>query len=218
MKIQIGRDIEKFIKSKINRLFINKNDFTIISNNCWGTFIYKKFGISYQSPFVNLVIFAPDYIDLLENFSIDLLKKISFIEHKNSKHKDELVCLGIYESDYPIGILDNKYELHFIHYPSKQDAQEKWLRRVGRINRNRLIFKFSDGDKFESSMAKRFDDLKFKNKVCFTANEFKSLDSVKTLEKFKGSKRVCDEWKNSKKEFDVTKFINEMSENEDLNI
>ncbi len=216
MRIEIGRKIEKYIKAKINRLLINKDDFTIVSNNCWGTFIYKKFGIPYQSPFVNLVIFAPDYIELLENFSIETLNKLSFIEHKDSRHKEELMCLSIYDIDYPIGILDNKYELHFLHYPSKEDAQDKWLRRVKRMNLDKLIFKFSDGDKFESSMAKRFDDLKYKNKVCFVAQEFQDLPSVITLDKFRGSNRVRDEWKHSDKEFDVVKFINAIKTNEEL--
>ena len=216
MRIEIGRKIEKYIKAKINRLLINKDDFTIVSNNCWGTFIYKKFGIPYQSPFVNLVIFAPDYIELLENFSIETLNKLSFIEHKDSRHKEELMCLSIYDIDYPIGILDNKYELHFLHYPSKEDAQDKWLRRVKRMNLDKLIFKFSDGDKFENSMAKRFDNLKFKNKVCFVAQEFQDLPSVITLDKFRGSKRVHDEWKHSDKQFDVVKFINTMKTNEAL--
>lgn len=216
MRIEIGRKVEKFIKSKINRLLINKDDFTIISNNCWGTFIYKKYGISYQSPFVNLVIFAPDYIELLENFSIQILNKLTFINHEDSKHKEELISLGIYQHGYPIGVLDNKYELHFIHYPSENDARDKWHRRVKRINVNKLIFKFSDGDKFEHDMAKRFDDLKFKNKVCFVASKHPDLKSVITLEKFHGRKRVHDEWKNSKKEFDVNKFINNIEINEDI--
>lgn len=216
MRIEIGRNIEKFVKSKINRLFINKDDFSIISNNCWGTFIYKKYGLSYQSPFVNLVVFAPDYMDLLENFSIETLNKLTFIKHEDSKHKEELICLGIYQHGYPIGILDKKYELHFIHYPSENDARDKWLRRVQRININKLIFKFSDGDKFEHSMAKRFDDLKFKNKVCFLASEHPDLKSIVTLDKFRGTPRVYDEWKNSKKEFDVKKFINNIAINEDI--
>lgn len=210
MRIKIARDFEKYIKGKVNRLLLKRDDFTIVSNNCWGTFIYKKFGLNYQSPFINLVIFAPDYIELLENFSLEVLQKISFIEHKKSKHKEELISLGIYESDYPIGILDNKYELHFLHYNSQSDAKEKWLRRVGRINFDNLIFKFSDGDKFEDSMAERFNSLKFKNKVCFTSKEFKELESVIYLERFKSSSRVRDEWKVSKKEFDVVTFLNNL--------
>ncbi|WP_207562605.1 DUF1919 domain-containing protein [Sulfurimonas aquatica] len=216
MKIKFARNIEKYIKSKINRLFINKDDFTIISNNCWGTFIYKKYAIPYQSPFVNLVVFAPDYIELLENFSLEVLHKLSFIEHKDSKHKDELINIGIYETNYPIGILDNKYELHFIHYESKEDAENKWRKRIERINLNKLIFKFSDGDKFESSMAARFDKLKFRNKVCFTSEEYKGLNSVITLKKFKNKGRVRDEWKNSRKEFNPTVFINNIIVNDDL--
>lgn len=210
MRIKIARDFEKYIKGKVNRLLLKRDDFTIVSNNCWGTFIYKKFGLNYQSPFINLVIFAPDYIELLEDFSLEVLQKISFIEHKKSKHKEELISLGIYESDYPIGILDNKYELHFLHYNSQSDAKEKWLRRVGRINFDNLIFKFSDGDKFEDSMAERFNSLKFKNKVCFTSKEFKELESVIYLERFKSSSRVRDEWKVTKKEFDVVTFLNNL--------
>lgn len=68
MRIEFIRNIERYIKAKINRSLINKDDFTIISNNCWGTFIYKKYALPYKSPFVNLVVFAPDYIELLEKF------------------------------------------------------------------------------------------------------------------------------------------------------
>lgn len=217
MRIEIGRRVEKYIKAKINRNFINKDDFTIIANNCWGTFIYKKYGIPYQTPFVNLMLFAPDYIEMVENFSLVLLEKLSFIPHEASKHKDELIKLGIYQGEYPIGILDGKYELHFIHYTSKEDAKEKWFRRLERINSDKLIFKFSDGDKFEPEMAERFDRLPYANKVCFSAAEFPELKSVVSLEKFRGKPRVHDEWKNTtKKEFDVAKFINNMKTNENI--
>lgn len=216
MRIEIGRKIEKYFKAKINRLFINKTDFTIISNNCWGTFVYKKFGLEYGSPFVNLVVFAPDYIDLLENFSLELMRQLSFTTHENSKYKDELIRLGLYEQEYPIGILDGRYELHFIHYHSERDAREKWLKRVERMNLKRIIVKFSDGDLFEESMAERFENLAFKNKIAFVAKEFSESPSFVTLEKFRGEERVRDEWKHSSKEFNLASFINNMQENEGL--
>jgi uncharacterized protein (DUF1919 family) len=43
-----------------------EKDFTIISDNCWGGFAYKYFGLKYTSPFVGLVIFPSDYIMLLK--------------------------------------------------------------------------------------------------------------------------------------------------------
>lgn len=216
MRIEIGRKIEKYIKAKINYLFIDKDDFTIIANNCWGTFIYKKFGIPYKSPFINLMFFAPDYIEFLENFSLELLEKLTFIDQKDSKHKDELIRLGIFNGDYPVGLLDGKYEMHFLHYRTEEDARDKWFRRLKRINPKKLIFKFSDGDKFEPSMAKRFDALPFKNKVLFCAAEFPEIDSAITLEKFRGKDRVHDEWKNASKEFNAANYINNMHENEDI--
>ena len=49
---------------------------TIISNNCWGGFVYQKFNLQYRTPFVGLFIFAPDYIELLENFDTLIEKKM----------------------------------------------------------------------------------------------------------------------------------------------
>lgn len=210
MRIEIGRNIEKYIKSRIKRFFINQDDFTIVSNNCWGTFIYKKFGLPYNSPFVNMFIFSPDYIELLENFSFEILKKLSFIDRENSKYKEELIKLGFYDLKYPIGILDNRYEIHFLHYKFEEDARDKWMSRLQRMNFDKLIFKFSEDYNFENAMAKQFDDLNFKNKICFTTKKHDSLKSIISLKKFLGTDKVYDEWKHSDKEFDDIKFINNL--------
>lgn len=210
MRIKIVRNIEVYIKSKVNRLRINKDDFSIISNNCWGTFIYKKFGLPYQSPFVNLFIFAPDYIKLLENFSPDLLDTLTFIQKDESKYKKELIELNIYKDQYPIGLLDGNIELHFLHYVTKEDALNKWKRRCKKINYDRLIFKFSDGDNCEDKHIKAFDKFSFKNKVCFTSKPFNSYKSVIFIEKYKHESRVRDEWKSFHKHFDIVKQINNL--------
>ena len=96
------------------------------------------------------------------------------------------------------------------------DRMDYRIRRLERVNPEKLIFKFSDGDNFEPEMAKRFDALSFKNKVLFTASEFPGLKSAITLEKFRGTSRVHDEWKNSSQEFNVAKFINTIHENENI--
>ncbi|WP_304546537.1 DUF1919 domain-containing protein [Sulfurimonas microaerophilic] len=208
MRIEFARKIEKFVKAKINRLFIKEDDFSIISNNCWGTFLYKKYGIPYKSPFVNLLLFAPDYIKLVKNFSIETLEKLSFIEHSESKFKDELIRIGIYEDNYPIGVIDQKYEVHFLHYKTKEDAYDKWMRRIKRINPNKLVFKFSDGDLFEEWMGKEFCNLPYKNKIMFTSKELPEVDCNVYLPEFASKGRVRDEWKYSAKYFNSNDFIN----------
>jgi len=210
MRIEILRSLEKKIKSKINNLKIKNNEFSIISNNCWGTFIYKKFGLTYQSPFINLFIFAPDYIYLLNNFSENILKNISFIDKTKSKYKSELIKLDIFEQDYPIGVLDDKVELHFLHYNTKEEALSKWNKRCERINYDKLIIKFSDGDLFEPSMLDDFKKLPFKNKFCFTSQPFKNYKEVIWLEKFKNDSRVRDEWKYFEKHLNIYNYINNL--------
>lgn len=44
---------------------INCTDFSIISNNCWGGFVYQKFGIKYTSPTVGLFIYENDYVNFV---------------------------------------------------------------------------------------------------------------------------------------------------------
>ena len=210
MKIPILYQLEILLKQKINKLFINKDDFSIISNNCWGTFIYKKFGIAYKSPFVNLFFFADDYIYLLENFSPEFLKKLSFIKKDESKYKKTLIEYGIYDDNYPIGILDNKVEVHFLHYTSESDAEDKWHRRLALINYKRLIFKFSDGDGCRDEHVEKFDAFDFDRKVCFVSKPFETLKSVICLDGFTEEGRVRDEWKHFKSKYNIFKVINEM--------
>lgn len=97
MRIEFLHSLEKKLKSAIFRCRLKNHQFTIISNNCWGTFIYKKFGLPYQSPFVNLLIFAPDYIDLLENFSQNILRNITFISNQESKFVEELKRIDLFK-------------------------------------------------------------------------------------------------------------------------
>jgi len=210
MRIKFIRKLEVYIKGKINRLKINKDDFTIISNNCFGTLIYKKFGLPYQSPFVNLFIFADDYIYLLENFSPKIMKNLKFIDKINSKYQKEINQDVNLKDYYPIGVLNNNIELHFLHYKSEEEALEKWSRRCEKINYNRLIFKFSDGDNCTYEHIKRFDKLPFENKFCFTSKEYPKIKSVIYLDKFKGQNRVRDEWKYFHNYYDIVKTINKL--------
>jgi len=210
MKIQFLRDIEKYLKSRICKIFIDNYDFTIISNNCWGTFIYKKFGLTYQSPFINAMIFAPDYIKLLEDFNNTKLENLTFIEHNKSKFIDEMKRLNIYQQGYPLGLIDGKYEINFLHYTTEDEAKNKWLNRCKRINTDKLIFKFSDGDLFEEEMAYRFEKLPFKNKVLFTSKSFDTLSSNIWIKQFENHGRVHDEWKHFGKYFNIYKLINSL--------
>ena len=186
-------DFTRNIVANIRKRFLKDDSFTIISNNCFGGFVYKKFNLQYKSPFVGLYILGPDYITLLENFNIQLLKDISFISSKDSKYREYLIRNNRYDK-YPIGILDNDIEIHFLHYMTEEEAREKWLTRIERINNEKILFKFSDNDLSNLELMKRFDKLPFKNKVCFTSKPYLDIKSSYYIRQCKDKANVIDEW------------------------
>lgn len=59
-------------------------------------------------------------------------------------------------------------EVHFLHYKSEKEAEEKWNRRIKRLNHDRLLIKMSQRSLDSQEILDRFQALPFKNKVCFT--------------------------------------------------
>lgn len=158
------------ITAPLRKKFIHNDNFTIISNNCWGGFIYQSYQLKYFSPTIGTFFMANDYILYLENFQECLTKKIIFIDPKNSKYYEELRSNKKFGS-YPIGIIEidrgEKIEIHFMHYTSSQDALNKWQERTKRINLDKIIFKFNDQNGCTMNHIKRFEDLPYQHKLFF---------------------------------------------------
>lgn len=145
-------------------------DFTIISNNCWAaTAVYQPFGLKYNTPTVGLFIMDEDYIRMLENLEYYLKSELTFIEPHDSKYYDKISAHGTKDIFYPIAKLGNDVEIHFLHYRSRDEARQKWIRRVARINHDKLLIKMSLRDKGydHHEMLQRFLSLPFANKVFF---------------------------------------------------
>lgn len=155
---------------------IKKCDFTIISNDCWGGQIYKNLGLKYLTPFVGLMVMAPCYIELLTDAPTYLKSSIRF----KSESKYEYINTLRKEIDnfFPIGVLRNSVEIHFMHYSSVQEAEQKWNRRINRINWDRIFVKFdSSKDLCTDELLQAFDKLAYK-KICFSAQK---NDNIKSL-------------------------------------
>jgi uncharacterized protein (DUF1919 family) len=189
---------------------LKHHDFSIISNNCWGTRTYQKFGLQYMSPFQSLFIPAPDYIRLIENFSIEKLQIKEFISKEESKYFDFISTGELATLHYPIARLIDNIEIHFQHYKTQEDAQIKWEKRCKRLNTDKLLFKFCDGYLANDFLIEKFDKLPHKNKICFTAKKYKHLPSVVYMKHFKNDKYVSLEWKYDKKYIDIHKLFNDI--------
>lgn len=135
--------IEKFFyeaRRFFVKLLVRKKNFSIISNNCWAGRVYQYLDMPYLSPTAGLYFFAPDYIKFVSDLKKYLDAPLEFISPEASRYFEELKKRN--QLDKPIGkILD--VEIVFLHYPTKEEAAEKWNRRKERVNFDHIILKFS---------------------------------------------------------------------------
>ena len=143
--------------------------FSIISNDCWGGTVYQRLRLRYTSPFVGLMMMAPDYLRLLGDLGGHLGAELTFVQRTRHADLDRRRTTGELPP-YPIGVLQGDVEVHFLHYPSPEAARRDWGRRADRVDLDRLWVKF-DGSKDYATAASRqaFDDLPYEHKVMFTS-------------------------------------------------
>lgn len=161
--IKINGALDKRLKSFRRRRLCN-TDFSIVSNNCWAGYVYRRYGLPYLTPTVGLYFFADEYIKLCSDFKEYMQKPLEFISYTESKYKDRLEEKK--QTNVPIARLGD-IEVVFLHYATRQEAEEKWKRRVERINYDNLIFKFSKMSGATGEHLKQFDRFDFSKKICF---------------------------------------------------
>lgn len=154
---KFGYEVRRFF---VKRSIKNKN-FSIISNNCWAGRAYQYLDMPYLSPTAGLYFFAPDYIKFVSDLRRYLDTPLRFINPEESKYYEEIKKRN--QTDKPIGILDD-VEIVFLHYKTKEEAEEKWNRRKARVNYDNIILKFSRMNLCTEKEIEQFDALPFKNK------------------------------------------------------
>lgn len=159
---KLGRSLQK------SRL-VNK-DFTLFSNDCWGTEVYKYFELPYNTPFVGLMLMAPCYVKLLQNPRYYLAQPLEFIE--KSRYETVNTVQAERAEAFPMATLAGDVEVQFLHYHSREEAVEKWTRRVARINWDNVVVKL-DGSKDYATPAllERFEQLPYRKLLLLAASE-----------------------------------------------
>jgi uncharacterized protein (DUF1919 family) len=162
---------------KNQRVHIQNENFTIISNDCWGSGPYHHAGLMYRTPFIGTRILAPCYLELLKNPKGYLAAPATFIPTSRYAFINErrAAFLGY----YPIAVLAGALELHFVHETDATTAWQKWQRRITKMNWDHLYIKFSeDPECCTQAMVAEFDRLDYPYKVCFTYREYPDLPST----------------------------------------
>lgn len=153
----------------LRRKKLKDNNFTIISNNCWGGTVYESYGIKKLSPTVGMFIMPEDYLKFVTNLDYYLEQPLEFIDPDDSKWKEILQGKSNWKT-YLIGKIGD-IELQMLHYHNEAVARRKWEDRVKRVNKDRLIFKFNDQNGATKEQILSFMQMPMKNKLCFVSND-----------------------------------------------
>ncbi len=161
-----------FILPKMRKALRNK-EFTLLSNNCNGGFIYHDLGLQFLSPTINMFFYHDHYLTFLEHLDDYLASELKICV--SPLHKTDL--------KYPIFNLGGAnglplIELHFLHYHEADNAIKIWNKRCNRINRNNLFAIFSFFDDTDECWLKRFDAIDIKNKIAFVNHPYPQYKSA----------------------------------------
>jgi uncharacterized protein (DUF1919 family) len=203
------RIIDRYF-SFVARSKLENRNFSIISNNCIGGGIYHKFGLQFTTPTVGCFFYPEDYIKCLENLQFYLKQPIKFTD--KTRHASAQKLRATIKRSYPIGVLGENVEVHFLHYKDEAEAQEKWNRRVARLNWDNLFFLFSDSEpqEFKPEFLERYERLPFEHKIFFSANPQADSACTVFVRDCVGLASVSDSTRNRRYEkyVDLVKWFN----------
>lgn len=100
-------------------------------------------------------------------------------------------------------------EIFFLHYHSVQEAKDKWERR---INWDKLLVKFNDQNGCTEEHIRAFNELPYKDKVCFTVKAYPEYKSVIRIKAPKSHEFIRSSYEpfGKNKNIDVTESINSL--------
>ena len=203
------------LTKNMRRKTLKNDNFTIISNNCWGGTVYESYGIRKMSPTVGMFIMPEDYLKFVANLDYYLKRPLEFIDPDDSKWKETLQGKSNWKT-YLIARLDD-IELQMLHHHDEAVARRKWEDRIKRVNRDRLIFKFNDQNGATKEQIRRFMKLPLEHKLCFVATPDYKVNGnvvfVKQPRKYSGGGiKASREPFGKSRYIDLTAFINSVGE------
>lgn len=164
-----------YLYNSIRRIKLQNTGFSIVCNNCTGAMVTHDLGQRFNSPTVNLFIKANEYILFLSHLKDNLNANIIDVTGSNS---------------YPIGLLNGKIHLFFMHYNSFEEARDAWIRRCRRINYNNLFLVFIERDGCTYQNLLDFDNLPFGKKVALVHKSYPQIKCAKIISGYEDKNEV----------------------------
>lgn len=160
--------LAKFRKSRMRKQLHNKN-ITFLCPNCIGGILFHDLGLRFMSPTVNLMMTQTDFVKFVLNMEYYLNEK--FVFYTDPQYS----C--------PCAHLDD-IDIHFTHYHTEQEAENKWQDRVKRIQKENIFIFLEERDGLTKEEILKLSTLKVKGIVVFTANEYEDIPYAVFIKKY----------------------------------
>lgn len=150
------------------RIGLNSKDFSIISNNCTGGYLYQYYGVAYNSPTEGLYFTTEDYLKIIQRPEYYFNHEVELIDPRKSA-----LSMAGRTIEHPVGRIDD-IEIYFLHYPNPNEALAKWYRRCARINYKKLFFLLTETELMREGHMLLFSNIieKGNNGVCLTLKDY----------------------------------------------
>lgn len=186
---------------------LKKESITFLTPNCIGGILFHDLGLKFMSPTVNLMMSQTDFLKFVKNLDAYLNGKFTYFKHQEY----ECPCAYLVAEGLP------RITVHFTHYKTREEAENKWNSRKLRIDKNNIFIFIEERDGITAEELRSLSSLKVRGIVAFTYNEYPDIPYAVYLEEYHKEGEVgnilkrnyFDDSREYEKYFDFVKWFNE---------
>jgi uncharacterized protein (DUF1919 family) len=194
-------------RRKHMRNSLRNTEFTLLAPNCMAGILLHDLGLRFLTPTVNLMMTQKDFLSFVLNMDDYLKAEFSFFSHPEFS----CPCARLQPKGLPA------VTVHFTHYKTAQEAEEKWRERAARIRRDNLFVFLEERDGIDRVDLEKLKGLQVRGVMAFTCNDYPDLPYCVYLEKYHAAgavgnileKRLSDDSREYEHFFDFVKWFNE---------
>jgi uncharacterized protein (DUF1919 family) len=187
---------------------LEHREFTVLSNDCWGQALYEGYGLPCQTPLAGSGMHADCFLRFLGDIEGYLRSPLRFIAETRYTAVKRLRSQREAQSGlWPIAMLGEDVEVHFLHYRSEDESRRAWDAGCERLNLKRIAVKFSaDKDGATQEHIERFAALPFERKLLISRQSLPEIACAVQTPDFVINGAVM--FRRSVKYFDCTHWLN----------
>jgi uncharacterized protein (DUF1919 family) len=198
------RDVRNRFGVLVNRVGLENEKFTVLSNDCWGQALYAGYGLPYQTPLVGSGMYSDCFLRFLGDVEGYLRSPLRFVSQTRYAG---LQRIRNQRRAWPIAVLRDDVEIHFMHYQSEYTSRRAWEAGLENMHLDRIAVKFTaDKDGATEEQVRQFAALPFRRKLLLIRRSRPEIACAVQTPDFVINGAVM--FRRSLKYFDCTRWLN----------